>query len=155
VGQRRWQAYQSGPALASAKRGRLGFPWIFGGTVAAVDAARLDAQDEIVMRTPRRDGSWSSRPIWVVVVDGEAYVRSYLGVRGAWYRRVRVDRRAEITVERETVPVGLEPVGDQGLEGRISDAYRAKYGRASPAPTQAMVAGEAVDTTMRLTFDGD
>jgi hypothetical protein len=120
-----------------------------------VDAARLDAQDEIVMRTPRRDGSWSSRPIWVVVVDGEAYVRSYLGVRGAWYRRVRVDRRAEITVEGETVPVGLEPVADQALEGRISDAYRGKYGRASPGPTEAMVAAEAVDTTMRLSFDAD
>jgi hypothetical protein len=105
------------------------------------------------MRTPRRDGSWSSRPIWVVVVDGEAYVRSYLGMRGAWYRRVRVDGRAEITMDGQTVAVGLEPVADEALESRISEAYRAKYGSRWPGPTEAMVGAEAVDTTLRVTFE--
>jgi hypothetical protein len=118
-----------------------------------VDAARLDAQDEIIMRTPRRDGSWSSRPIWVVVVDGEAYVRSYRGMQGDWYRRVRVDRRAEITVDGQTVAVGLEPVADEALERRISEAYRVKYGAAWPDPTETMVGAEAADTTMRLVFE--
>jgi hypothetical protein len=120
-----------------------------------VDAARLDAQNEITMRTPRRDGSWSSRPIWVVVVNGSAYVRSYLGMRGAWYRRVRVGRRAEITVDGQTVAVGLEPVADEALDRRISAAYRAKYGSRWPAPTEAMVGAEAAETTMRLVPEHD
>ncbi len=120
-----------------------------------MDAARLDAQNEITMRTPRRDGSWSSRPIWVVVVNGSAYVRSYLGMRGAWYRRVRVGRRAEITVDGQTVAVGLEPVADEALDRRISAAYRAKYGSRWPAPTEAMVGAEAAETTMRLVPEHD
>ena len=52
---------------------------------------RLDQSAEIEMITPRRDGSASRRPIWVVVMDGDAYVRSYLGPRGAWYSRAAAD----------------------------------------------------------------
>src|ERR671934_2783573 len=59
---------------------------------SALDDATLGTLDEsieIEMITPRRDGSTSRRPIWVVVVDGNAYVRSYRGDSGAWYRRAR------------------------------------------------------------------
>ena len=38
--------------------------------------ANLDETVEVDMVTPRRDGSLSRRPVWVVVVDGDAYVRS-------------------------------------------------------------------------------
>src|SRR3954454_20372308 len=56
----------------------------------------LAEADEIEMRTPRSDGTATSRPIWVVVVDGAAYVRSYAGELGAWYRRARADGGAEV-----------------------------------------------------------
>jgi hypothetical protein len=111
--------------------------------------ARLDESREIDMRTPRRDGSTSSRPIWVVVVDDEPYVRSYLGPRGAWYRRARRDGRASIGVDGQTVDVAVEPVDDADLNRRISDAFRAKYG-ASSGSTQAMVSDEVTETTLRL-----
>src|SRR3954447_13871707 len=76
------------------------------GTFAVVAPARFDHHtltrladaDEIEMRTPRGDGTPTSRPIWVVVVDGAAYVRSYAGERGAWYRRARADGRADVRV---------------------------------------------------------
>ena len=70
---------------------------------------RFDRESEVDMRTPRRDGSESSRPIWVVVVDGSAYVRSYQAERGAWYRRALADGRARIAVGDTIVGVGLEP----------------------------------------------
>src|SRR6266536_3191183 len=92
---------------------------------------------------PERDHDAHAPPVWVVVLNGSAYVRSYLGMRGAWYRRVRVGRRAEITVDGQTVAVGLEPVADEALDRRISAAYRAKYGSRWPAPTEAMVGAEA------------
>ena len=111
----------------------------------------LDRSVEVQIRTPRRDGSISSRPIWVVVVGGEAYVRSWLGERGAWYRRARGDGRATIGTRGHMIDVGLEPADDDALNERVSDAFRAKYGSRSPESTAEMVAPEVTRTTLRLT----
>ena len=59
----------------------------------------LDAALEVEAQTPRHDGSVSSRPIWVVVSDGEAFVRSYRGARGAWYRRAKADGALTLVVD--------------------------------------------------------
>ena len=115
---------------------------------------RLEEADEIEMRTPRGDGSTSSRPIWVVVVDGAPYVRSYQGERGAWYRRARADGRANIGVEGDNVAVRVVPDTGGDLDERVSRAYHDKYGRRSPGPTEAMVTPQVVATTLRLEPDG-
>jgi hypothetical protein len=111
---------------------------------------RLQDADEIEMRTERSDGVATSRPIWVVVVDGTPYVRSYLGERGAWFRQARARGRAEIGVEGEDVAVGLVPATGGDLDERISAAYQDKYGHRSPGPTEAMVTPQVVATTLRL-----
>ena len=85
-------------------------------------------------------------PIWAVVVDGEAYVRSYRGERGAWYRRALREGRVEI----EGVEAGVEPERDPELNARISQAFRSKYGERSAGSTEAMVAPDVVATTLRL-----
>jgi len=110
----------------------------------------LTEADEVEMRTPRVDGSMSSRLIWVVVVDHVPYVRSYRGERGGWYRRARADGRAELAVEGETLGVRVIPDGGSELDEQISAAYHAKYGRHAPGPTEAMVTPPVVATTMRL-----
>jgi hypothetical protein len=115
---------------------------------------KLDRIREIDIRTPRRDGSISSRPIWVVVVDRDAYVRSWKAERGAWYRRVAADGRAVIAVDGRELEVGLEPALDEALNERISDAFRAKYGKRSPGSTEEMVTPEVSRTTLRLTGTG-
>jgi hypothetical protein len=111
----------------------------------------LDKSIEVDMLTPRRDGSISSRPIWVVVVDGDAYVRSYLGPRGAWYRRALADSRAAIGVDGQTVEVAVEPEHDEDVNRRVSEAFRAKYGARSPGSTETMVNPDVSATTLRLT----
>ena len=111
----------------------------------------LDEAVEVEMRTPRRDGSISSRPIWIVVVEGDAYVRSYYGPGAAWYRRIRADGRAALGVAGSLIEVAGEPIDDDALDGRISAAFRAKYGRRSPGPTAGMVSPAAAATTLRLT----
>jgi len=112
---------------------------------------RLQEADEIEMRTPRGDGTPSARPIWVVVVDGVPYVRSYLGERGAWYRRAVAEGRVEVGVEGEDLAVSVElATGDEALECSVSEAYHAKYGRRAPGPTEAMVTAPVVATTLRL-----
>ncbi len=101
----------------------------------------LDRTLEVHVATPAK-----RVPIWAVVVDGEAYVRSYRGERGAWYRRALRDGRVEI----EGVGARVEPERDPDVNARISDAFRAKYGERSPGSTDAMVAPEVVATTLRL-----
>jgi hypothetical protein len=85
-------------------------------------------------------------PIWAVVVDDEAYVRSYRGERGAWYRRALREGRIEI----EGIEARVEPERDPERNERISAAFRAKYGKRSPSSTDAMVTPEVVATTLRL-----
>jgi hypothetical protein len=104
----------------------------------------LDRTGEVEIRTPRRDGSTSRRPIWVVVVDEEAYVRSWKVRRGAWYRRVLEDRRAVIAVAGRELDVALEPAEDEELNRRVSEAFWAKS-------TEEMVTPEVSRTTLRLT----
>ena len=111
----------------------------------------LDSSIEIEMVTPRSDGSVSQRPIWVVVVDGDAYVRSYMGERGAWYRRVLADGEASVVADGRTIDVGLEPAPDPDLNDRVSEAFQAKYGERSPGSTETMVTPPVSDTTLRLT----
>ena len=101
----------------------------------------LDRQREVHVATPSK-----RLPIWAVVVDDEAYVRSYRGERGAWYRRAVREGRLEI----EGIAARVEPEHDPQLNERISDAFRAKYGERSPGPTAAMVTPEVVATTLHL-----
>jgi hypothetical protein len=90
-------------------------------------------------------------PIWAVVVDGEAYVRSYRGERGAWYRRALREGRIEL----EGIEARVEPERDPEINDRVSDAFRAKYAARSPGSTDAMVTPEVVATTLRLASTED
>jgi hypothetical protein len=101
----------------------------------------LDRRREVHVATPTKP-----LPIWAVVVDDEAYVRSYRGERGAWYRRAVREGRVEI----EGIEARVQPEHDPELNERISDAFREKYGERSPGPTAAMVTPEVVATTLRL-----
>jgi hypothetical protein len=101
----------------------------------------LDRAREVHVATPTK-----RVPIWSVVVDGEAYVRSYRGERGAWYRRALRDGRIRI----EGIEARVEPAHDPEINQRISEAFRAKYGARSPSSTDAMVTPEVTATTLRL-----
>ncbi len=113
-----------------------------------VTLAALDEAIEVDAVTQREDGSESRLPIWVVVVDGEAYVRSYRAERGAWYQRTLASRGIGIGLEDRTFDFAVEPEGDADLNARIDDAFRAKY-PASPE-TDAMVSPDVTATTLRL-----
>jgi hypothetical protein len=110
---------------------------------------------EIVMRVRRADGRWSARPVWVVVLGGEAYVRSAFGRRSAWYRRVLRHADTEVEVAGARLSVTLQPVDDPALVRRVSAAYRAKYGLDWPGPVESMNGPGAAATTMRLANVGE
>lgn len=110
----------------------------------------LTDHTEIVLWTRHTDGRWSGRTVWMVLVDGRAYVRSAFGRRGSWY--LRVLRRADAGVEAggALLSVTLRPVSDPGLLWRISDAYRAKYGLSWPGPAESMTRPDACAATLCL-----
>ncbi|WP_338671412.1 DUF2255 family protein [Streptomyces sp. SCSIO 30461] len=109
---------------------------------------------EIALWTRDAEGRWSARRIWVVVLDGEAYVRSAFGGRSAWYSQVLGRADTEVEVDGHRLSVTLQPVADPELVQRVSDAYRAKYGLSWPGPVESMNGHEAAATTMRLTDVG-
>jgi hypothetical protein len=81
------------------------------------------------------------------VADGEAYIRSYKGAGGAWYKRALREGRVVIDGTEFTV----EPEPDEAVNAKVSQAFRDKYGARSPRPTEGMVSPEVAATTLRLT----
>jgi hypothetical protein len=121
-----------------------------GATLDQTTLELLDGAIEVDARTPRSDGSTSSRPIWVVVTDGDAYVRSYRGPDGAWYRRATADRRLTLLAGQTEIAAAVEPATDDEVNRRVSDAYREKYGTRSPGATETMLDPQVTATTLRL-----
>lgn len=115
---------------------------------------RLAEAEEVEMLVPDEDGSMTNRPIWIVVVDGVPYVRSYKGRHGKWWQRVRRDRQGVLRVGRTRVPFAAKPLTTRELEGelnrRVSQAYKEKYGRDWPQYVRTMVSKEVAGTTLRL-----
>ncbi|WP_314614302.1 DUF2255 family protein [Streptomyces stackebrandtii] len=114
------------------------------------DRAGLHRLREIELRTRVDDGSWTSRPLWIVGVDGEGYVRAAFGRRSQWLRSALSGAPMRVEAPWGLFPVRLEPVLDSALEDRVSEAYRAKYGPGWPGPVRIMTGAEARSTTMRI-----
>jgi hypothetical protein len=111
----------------------------------------LDETEEVQIETRWDEGAPVHRTIiWVVTVDGEVFVRSVRGERGRWYREVSANPDAVLHVGDRRTPVRAVPVRGEPTIGAVSDAYRDKYGRASPGPTRAMLRPETLPTTLKL-----
>jgi hypothetical protein len=115
---------------------------------------RLAEMEEVEMLVLGPNGSMASRPIWIVVVDGIPYVRSYTSRRGKWWRRVLRDRRGALRVGHTRVPFAAKPLTAREREGelnrRISQAYKEKYGDKWPQSVRTMVSDEVAETTLKL-----
>ena len=83
--------------------------------------------------------------IWVVVADGEAYVRSEYGKKGRWYREPMANPDAVLHAAGEAIPVRAVRADDPESVARASAGYRAKYGDSSALAL--MVRDEIAPTT--------
>jgi hypothetical protein len=86
--------------------------------------------------------------IWPVVVEGQVYIRSWLGERGLWYREIVANPDAVLHVGREAVPVRAVAAADPESVQRASAGLRRKY--AGSQSLASMVRGEILGTTLRL-----
>src|SRR6476620_5718259 len=110
----------------------------------------IDSVDELQIASLRRDGSLSSsRIIWLVVVDGELYVRSVRGPDAAWFRGTQVRHQGRIEAGGVTRDVSYARVAPE-LDDRIDAAYRRKYSRYATSIVDSTTSRQARSTTLRL-----
>ena len=117
--------------------------------MARFDSALLDAlgeAHEVVLRTGKRPGV--AVVIWVVVADGDVFVRSVRGSRGRWYRDLVENPSATLEVgDRKTAVRAMAAADPQSVE-RASRAYLKKY---EPSPyAKSIVQAKTLPTTLRL-----
>ena len=112
---------------------------------ATVEA--LASAEEVVLVMHREGHPEKRLPVWVVVVEGVPYLRSYKGVGSVWFRRALADARQAVEVGGHRIDATFEAIGSE-LEGPITDAFAAKYARYSY--TDSMAAPTAVEATVRL-----
>ncbi|WP_229074351.1 DUF2255 family protein [Actinoplanes sp. DH11] len=106
-----------------------------------------EVEADIVVRAPGRPDVRT--PIWVVAVDGDLFVRSWKGTGGLWYRRaLRAGAGSLVDAGGRVHPVRFTAAGDPGLNDRVDEAYRAKYGASTYS--KAMTEPPATETTMRV-----
>jgi len=111
----------------------------------------LDETKEVRIET-RRDGDSPKHRtiIWVVVVEGEVFVRSVRGPKGRWYREISSNPEGALHVQDDRIPVQAAPATEGAIVNAVSAAIRSKYEETSPEPTQWMLRPETLPTTLKL-----
>ena len=122
-------------------------------TWTADELGRIGAAEELQIAPRRADGTLlRARPIWVVRVGNELYVRSWRGTTGSWYRAARGAGEGRISAAGVERDVSYVPADDE-VNDAVDDAYRDKYGR-YPSYVEPMVRPDAQATTLKLVPTG-
>ncbi len=110
----------------------------------------LDETAEVYVETRSDADSPGHRTIvWVVVVEGEVFVRSVRARKGRWYRELSGNPEGALHVEQRRIPVRAVPADDTNAEA-VSEVYRNKYEESWPGPTAAIVRPDVLPTTLKL-----
>lgn len=111
----------------------------------------LDRTREVRIETRRDADSPSHRTIvWAVVVEGGVYVRSVRGQKGRWYREISSNPEGALHADERRIPVRAALAADTNTVDAVSEAFRSKYERSSPASTAAMLRPDVLPTTLKL-----
>ena len=112
----------------------------------------LDRTREVEIETaqPSRGPDATRRTvIWIVVDEGDVFVRSVRGEKGAWYRVLLRHPDATIHADGQAIRVRAVKAGDPDSIERTSRALQRKYKRFR-ASLAAMVQPHTLATTLRL-----
>ena len=113
------------------------------------DLAALTAAEEIRIETHAPGGEPHRTIIWVVVDDGEVFVRSVNGAPARWYREAKANPAVAIHLGEQRLPATAIPADDPDSIDRVSAALRAKYSRWGGS-LQSMLEPHTLPTTLRL-----
>lgn len=65
--------------------------------------------------------------VWVVVVDGRVFVRSWNDRPTGWFRAFRAEPGGSIQVGEEQIPVRARPVRGARIRDAVTEAFATKY----------------------------
>lgn len=111
------------------------------------DLRLIDETGEVHIETKRGDRTHRT-VIWVIVDDGEVFVRSVRGPSGKWYQRALADPDVALDVAGRRIPARAVPADDEESVERTSAALRRKY--RPGGSLNSMLRHEVLDTTLRL-----
>ena len=106
----------------------------------------IDESHEVEIETRAGDRRYRT-VIWVVVDEGEVFVRSVRGKGGNWYQRALANPEVALRVGSTAIASRAVPASDPVSIERTSEALRRKYRGRS---LEAMLLPEVLDTTVRL-----
>lgn len=96
-----------------------------GASAADFDWALLRAESVIEILTADEDGALRETPVWVVVLENAAYVRTN---DSAWLANIRRGSAVRVRVRDAETPMERVAVRDAELKARVEEAFKAKYG---------------------------
>lgn len=127
----------------------------------------LDRTPVVAIVTTRANGTPIATPIWSVVVDGVAYLRSAFGEDSWWYRHVLAgrpvafamgdgaiaerDRDVALELPREPVAATYIPAEDE-VQPLVDAELLRKYDGAQQSSIDAMLSAEARACTLRIEY---
>jgi hypothetical protein len=112
------------------------------------DLALLDRTEEVEIETRAPDGPVHRTTIWIVVDDGDAFIRSVRGADARWYREAIANPAVAVHVAGRRLTATASPATDPDSIDRASAALERTYA-ADPA-VRTMVRPDVLDTTLRL-----
>lgn len=116
-------------------------------------ARHLRAAQEVVLGTTSPGGARHDTKLWIVVVEGEPYLRSMNGPGARWYREVIRTGEAELTLlddKRRRLAVRAQRVEDRATLAQVTKAIKKKYGWTHPQDVPRFLDDESVAATLRL-----
>lgn len=94
---------------------------------SAPDWNAVAGVEEIFAITTNEDGSVRETTIWLVVVDGQGYIRTSRST--TWGKNVARDPDIVVRIEGTDHPVRVSFIEDERLREQVIRAFREKYGR--------------------------
>jgi hypothetical protein len=88
--------------------------------------------------------------VWVVVVDGRVFVRTWNDLPTGWFRAFVAEPRGRIQLAGREVPVRGRHVRSERMRDAVTEAYGAKY---TTRASQKWVAGFAEPDRARRTLE--
>jgi hypothetical protein len=86
------------------------------------------------LRIRAGQGAHRFTAIWVVVVEGRAFIRSWSQKPGGWYQTFRMERQGAIRLGEREISVQAMRTRSERLLAAVDQAYREKYTTPASAP---------------------
>lgn len=135
-----------GPARTGARRAAMGYPSEV--SFSNEDLALLERTEEVEIETRAPDGPVHRTVIWIVVDDGDVFIRSVRGATARWYREATANPAVAVHVAGRRLTATAIPATDPDSIDRATAGLRRSY--ASDPALRTMIRPEVLDTTLRL-----